>query len=64
MGAGGIGAPMARLLANLIVMGSGMIGPMGREFMKAYNQALQSAHRRPATHGLLVHTPLLAAIAS
>ena len=42
-GAGGLGAPMARLLANLIVMASGMIGPMGREFMKAYNAALQSA---------------------
>ena len=39
MGGGGIGAPFARLLANLIVMGSGVLG---RAFMEAYKQALQN----------------------
>ena len=59
MGAGGIGAPFARLLANLIVMGSGMIGPMGVEFMKAYKAALQSACR-PCLNTLAMLLKLLA----
>ena len=39
MGRGAIGAPVARLLANLIVMGSGVLG---RHFLEAYKAALQS----------------------
>ena len=39
MGRGAIGAPIARLFANLIVMGSGVLG---RHFLEAYKAALQS----------------------
>ena len=39
-----VGAPFARLLANLVVMGTGVLG---RAFVEAYKQALASA-RRPA----------------
>ena len=35
-----VGAPFARLLANLVVMGTGVLG---RAFVEAYKQALQSA---------------------
>ena len=35
-----VGAPFARLLANLVVMGTGVLG---RAFLEAYKQALQSA---------------------
>lgn len=35
-----VGAPFARLLANLVVMGGGVLG---RAFVEAYKQALQSA---------------------
>ena len=45
MGGGGIGAPFARLLANLIVMGSGVLG---RAFMEAYKQALQNGGKAAA----------------
>jgi hypothetical protein len=44
MGSGQIGAPIARLLANLIVMGSGVLG---RHFLQAYKEALASARPRP-----------------
>ena len=40
-----VGAPFARLLANLVVMGTGVLG---RAFVEAYKQALQSAHRPSA----------------
>lgn len=40
MGRGAIGAPIARLLANMIVMGSGVLG---RHFLQAYQEALKSA---------------------
>ena len=39
MGSGAIGAPLARLFANLIVMGSGVLG---RHFLEAYKAALQN----------------------
>lgn len=39
MGRGAIGAPIARLFANLIIMGSGVLG---RHFLEAYKAALQS----------------------
>ena len=39
MGSGAIGAPIARLFANLIVMGSGVLG---RHFLEAYKAALQN----------------------
>ena len=38
-----VGAPFARLLANLVVMGGGVLG---RAFVEAYKQALQSARRQ------------------
>ena len=38
-----VGAPFARLLANLVVMGTGVLG---RAFLEAYKQALQSAFCR------------------
>lgn len=41
-GSGGVGAPIIRLLANLVMMGSGVLG---RAFMEAYQQALKSATR-------------------
>ena len=44
MGKGGVGAPFARLIANLLVMGTGVIS---RAFVEAYKQALASARRRP-----------------
>ena len=40
MGKGGVGAPFARLIANLLVMGTGVIS---RAFVEAYKQALKSA---------------------
>ena len=40
-----VGAPFARLLANLVVMGTGVLG---RAFVEAYKQALQSARRQSA----------------
>ena len=40
-----VGAPFARLLANLVVMGTGVLG---RAIVEAYKQALQSAHRQSA----------------
>ena len=40
MGSGAIGPQIARLLANLIVMGSGVLG---RHFLQAYQEALKSA---------------------
>ena len=39
-GSGAIGPQIARLLANLIVMGSGVLG---RHFLQAYKEALASA---------------------
>ena len=36
-GSGAIGAPIARLLANMVVMGSGVLG---RHFLQAYKEAL------------------------
>ena len=39
-GSGAIGPQIARLLANVIVMGSGVLG---RHFLQAYNEALRSA---------------------
>jgi len=41
-GSGGVGAPIIRLLANLVMMGSGVVG---RAFIEAYQQALKSAPR-------------------
>ena len=38
-----IGAPIARLFAQLIVMGSGYFG---RHFLQAYQEALRSTHAR------------------
>ena len=35
-----VGAPFARLLANFVVMGTGVLG---RAFLEAYKQALASA---------------------
>ena len=43
MGRGAIGAPIARLFANLIIMGSGVLG---RHFLEAYKAALQSEARK------------------
>ena len=40
-----VGAPFARLLANLVVMGGGVLG---RAFVEAYKQALQSARWQPS----------------
>ena len=50
MGAGGIGAPFARLIANLIVTGTGVVG---RAFVEAYKQALQNgtANRAASSAG-------------
>ena len=46
MGRGAIGAPLARLFANIIIMGSGVLG---RHFLQAYKEALAS--KRPtASH--------------
>lgn len=39
-GSGAIGPQIARLLANVIVMGSGVLG---RHFLQAYKEALASA---------------------
>ena len=36
-GSGGVGAPIIRLLANLVMAGSGVVG---RAFLEAYQQAL------------------------
>ena len=44
MGSGGIGAPFARLLANLFVMGSGVLG---RAFVEGYQQALRGVNHCP-----------------
>lgn len=56
MGGGAIGAPFARLFANLIVMGSGV---MGRAFLTAYKEALASAclrpHPWPLAHSTATH---------
>eukprot|EP00967_Tisochrysis_lutea_P057699 scaffold73198_cov30-Tisochrysis_lutea.AAC.1 len=41
-GSGGVGAPIIRLLANLVVMGTGVVG---RAFVEAYHQALKSECR-------------------
>ena len=41
LGRGAIGAPLARLFANFIVMGSGVLG---RHFLEAYQAALKSEH--------------------
>uniref|UniRef100_A0A7S3S8R3 Mitochondrial import inner membrane translocase subunit TIM16 n=1 Tax=Strombidinopsis acuminata TaxID=141414 RepID=A0A7S3S8R3_9SPIT len=38
-GSGGVGAPIIRLLANLVVMGTGVVG---RAFVEAYHQALKN----------------------
>ena len=40
-----VGAPFARLLANLVVMGGGVLG---RAFVEAYKQTLQSARWQPS----------------
>ena len=49
-----VGAPFARLLANIVVMGTGVLG---RAFVEAYKQALTSA-RRPASMPILA-SPML-----
>ena len=36
-----VGAPFARLIANLVVMGTGVLG---RAFVEAYKQALASVY--------------------
>ena len=61
MGRGGVGAPIVRLLANLIVMGTGVLG---RAFLEAYKQALQGARLPPcvpASLPAMLTVPLLRA---
>ena len=56
MGRGAIGAPIARLFAQLIVMGSGVLG---RHFLEAYQAALRGAQRLSVLrHSLLPHVRL------
>jgi hypothetical protein len=55
MGSGQIGAPVARLLANMIVMSMPFLGRMGSHFMEAYKQALASVCLPPThAHGPIV----------
>ena len=60
-GSGAIGAPIARLFANLIVMGGGVLG---RHFMQAYKEALASAHLRSARAHRTGGPPLLVLMSS
>ena len=56
-----VGAPFARLLANLIIMGTGVVS---RAFVQAYQQALKSERRSHTTSShpaLPLHTCRLAA---